>query len=627
MLKPNNSFMKKIQITAYFIIICTITKGQIFYIENFTTGGAGWNLASVQGPEGADPNFWKVFDEEGGGITPNLGAPASCGVASNGNNSLFITSVFNPMGGAAYDAGGSCGILFCPQANRRAESPIISCVGKTNISINFNYIEGGENTIDDATLWYFDGSIWTQIDNMPKTLLGCSGQGLWASRSIVLPTSANGNANVKIGFRWQNDDNGIGSDPSIAIDDITLSTSASTIPLSITLPSPVCVTTTLSATYASTATPTTFTWSTNSPNVIFTPVNSGTTIISFNSAGTFTVSLTACESGTCATATSTIQVLATPVVNVVASSSAICTPNSSTLTASGATSYTWNPATTLSSANGATVTATPTITTTYIITGETSNCSGSTTVTVLVNTPTLSLTPNFTICLGNAALITATTNATSILWNTGIVTNTLLVSPSINTVYTVTLNLAGCSKTNSVAVTVLTNITAGINTTFTDKCNGILNFTCANNSLNNRWLISNGDTILNSCQFPYQFSVAGNYTVTLITNPNSNCADTAKTPININAISGSVYESTPNVFTPNGDGINDLIDFSKYIACAAYEFEIFDRWGLSILKATNTKQTYWDGRTSSGIEVNDGTYFFILRTISSSYRGIINVFR
>ena len=95
----------------------------------------------------------------------------------------------------------------------------------------------------------------------------------------------------------------------------------------------------------------------------------------------------------------------------------------------------------------------------------------------------------------------------------------------------------------------------------------------------------------------------------------------------INTISGSLYESTPNVFTPNGDGINDLIDFSKYIACAVYEFEIFDRWGLSILKSSETKQTYWDGRTTSGIEVNTGTYFFYLKTSKQTYRGTITLFR
>ena len=138
-----------------------------------------------------------------------------------------------------------------------------------------------------------------------------------------------------------------------------------------------------------------------------------------------------------------------------------------------------------------------------------------------------------------------------------------------------------------------------------------------------RFLVRN----INSCLFSYQFVATGNYTVTLITNPNSNCADTAKTPITINSISNITYDSAPNVFTPNGDGVNDLIDFSKYIACAAYEFEIVDRWGLSILKSSNAKQTYWDGRTTSGEEVSAGTYFFYLKTSKQTYKGTISLFR
>ncbi|MBN8697436.1 MAG: hypothetical protein J0L87_12970, partial [Bacteroidetes bacterium] len=231
-------------------------KSQVFYTENFSTGGAGWSLAVSTGANGADPNFFNVSANEGGGITPNLGAPASCGVANNGNNTMHITSVFNPTGGAAYDAGGLCGILFCPLTNVRAESPTINCTGQTSISVNFNYIEGGQGTSDDATLWYFDGTTWTQIDNMPKTLTGCGGQGLWTSRTVALPASANNNPLVKIGFKWVNNDDGAGSDPSFAVDDITLSVVATsnTITTGSISGSPFCACTSVSVPFTSTGT-------------------------------------------------------------------------------------------------------------------------------------------------------------------------------------------------------------------------------------------------------------------------------------------------------------------------------------------------------------------------------------
>jgi hypothetical protein len=186
------------------------------YTENFNSGAAGWILNVVTGTEGADPNFFLIDDNEGGVL------PSGCGVANNGNPTLHITSVFNPAGGAAYDAGGLCGLLFCPQANRRAESPIVNCSGRNNIAVSFNYIEGGQTTFDNASLWYFDGLSWTLLDDMPKTATGCGGQGIWTSRQVLLPASANNNPNVRVGFLWVNNDDGVGTDPSFAVDDVSL---------------------------------------------------------------------------------------------------------------------------------------------------------------------------------------------------------------------------------------------------------------------------------------------------------------------------------------------------------------------------------------------------------------------
>jgi hypothetical protein len=50
-------------------------------------------------------------------------------------------------------------------------------------------------------------------------------QGLWTAYSIALPATANNNPGIRIGFRWVNNANGTGTDPSFAVDDIQLSTS------------------------------------------------------------------------------------------------------------------------------------------------------------------------------------------------------------------------------------------------------------------------------------------------------------------------------------------------------------------------------------------------------------------
>ena len=219
------------------------TTTAIFWTENFGVGCSQGALASVYtGTNGAwavtntgtnDPaaNQWYVSATESGMGAGNCGD--GCLGAGTTNRTLHVANVstspaafiFCPTGdcGAAYDTGIGANNVT---ADKRAESPTINCTGQSNITLTFNYIEGGQTTLDDATLWYFNGATWTQIDNMPKTVVCGSGQGQWASRTVVLPASANNNASVKIGYRWVNNDDGAGADPSFAVDDITLSASS-----------------------------------------------------------------------------------------------------------------------------------------------------------------------------------------------------------------------------------------------------------------------------------------------------------------------------------------------------------------------------------------------------------------
>jgi len=192
---------------------------QLFF-DDFESGAAGWNLASVQGVEGADANYFEVDDDEGGV------AVGGCGIAGNGNSTLHITSVFNPAGGAAYDAGGLCGVLFCPETNRQAESPMINTVGQTGLTLNFDFIAGGDIPNDQATVWYNDGGGWTQLGTPLFSGTGaCAPQGVWTAYSSPLPASCENIANLQIAIRWQNNDDGAGTDPSVAINNLEVVTS------------------------------------------------------------------------------------------------------------------------------------------------------------------------------------------------------------------------------------------------------------------------------------------------------------------------------------------------------------------------------------------------------------------
>ncbi|WP_415325207.1 T9SS type B sorting domain-containing protein [Chryseobacterium sp. MMS23-Vi53] len=64
-----------------------------------------------------------------------------------------------------------------------------------------------------------------------------------------------------------------------------------------------------------------------------------------------------------------------------------------------------------------------------------------------------------------------------------------------------------------------------------------------------------------------------------------------------------------NVITPNGDGINDAIDYSALASKQNLVFNVFDRYGAQIHKADKTNRYRWDG-TVGGRKVPTGSYWY-----------------
>ncbi len=75
-----------------------------------------------------------------------------------------------------------------------------------------------------------------------------------------------------------------------------------------------------------------------------------------------------------------------------------------------------------------------------------------------------------------------------------------------------------------------------------------------------------------------------------------------------------ILSEIPNVFTPNGDGINDTFNFS-IVGASDVSFTIYNRWGNLIQNSTLATNTYisWDGRTTSGEACIEGVYFYTLK--------------
>ncbi len=83
----------------------------------------------------------------------------------------------------------------------------------------------------------------------------------------------------------------------------------------------------------------------------------------------------------------------------------------------------------------------------------------------------------------------------------------------------------------------------------------------------------------------------------------------------------SAKVEVPNVFTPNGDGINDVFR-PKYTNIEKVDGAIYNRWGEIIFRWWGVNG-YWDGVTfPAGQKVPAGTYYYIITATSYSKNSI-----
>ena len=95
--------------------------------------------------------------------------------------------------------------------------------------------------------------------------------------------------------------------------------------------------------------------------------------------------------------------------------------------------------------------------------------------------------------------------------------------------------------------------------------------------------------------------------VCLIALNKNNCSDTA---CKILTIYEPIKFSDVNIFSPNGDGINDVFTFEfKAASIAEFECVIVNRWGVLITELTSITDG-WDGTNKNGVLVEDGVYFY-----------------
>ena len=121
---------------------------------------------------------------------------------------------------------------------------------------------------------------------------------------------------------------------------------------------------------------------------------------------------------------------------------------------------------------------------------------------------------------------------------------------------------------------------------------------------NFEWDFGDG-TISTDYEPLHVYAQEGDYYVTLTASDDLDCKNSSTQIINVAA---SLLFYSPNVFSPNGDGINDYFNVSV-VGQDDFELFIFDRWGKQLFTTTNPNEG-WDGTYPNGNAVPQDVYMY-----------------
>ena len=555
--------MKKILLACSILLFGNIIYAQTsVFSEDFDNNsgtGSNWDiLDEAIGGQGDIPSEWWISDMEAGT------AVGTCGSSGGGDQTLHVSTCacYNGDVGAAYEIGsGLCYLIpgICPVADKRTYSNTIVTTGVTGMTLTFQYMEGGEGLIDDATVIYSinDGVTWIELDNPAKTLPICPSNGVWTAYAFPLPVSCENITTLRIGFRWVNNDGG-GVDPSFAVDDIDIS---GNVPPPCTDPDvPSALTSTQSSICPGASSTLSWTGSLNdATNWHVYTTSCGVTQLTTTASNSLVVTPGATttyyirgedgagcvdeSTGTCGSVTVTVDKTASTITSATASTNNVCANTSVNVTANGVSAgsgatLTWYTGTggTGSNLGGSNpLNVSPATTTTYYarLAGTCNTVETSITVTVdkTASSITSATASTNNVCASTSVDLTANGvsagSGSTLTWYTGTggtganlgTVNPLSVSPATTTTYYA--RLAGTCNTveTSITVTVLPAIDTSTTTNAFD-------ITSNQTGATYQWInCNNGNTVIaGETDITYSATANGDYAVIVTM---GSCSDTS----------------------------------------------------------------------------------------------------
>jgi gliding motility-associated-like protein len=239
---------------------------------------------------------------------------------------------------------------------------------------------------------------------------------------------------------------------------------------------------------------------------------------------------------------------------------------------------------------------------TYILTATSPDGCQASAQTTFSNLPlpNVSIQGDSFLCEDSLAVLIASPTDGDILWSTG------QSAPSINIFEPGSYTLAitdtnGCTDSTSVNIPrILLPIIFATDTTV-----------CAGERATLHATSPNGD-ILWLDFLPGEIPIVppGTYTVEA-----TNTCGPTRTTVTVFEDPCTCEATIPNIFSPNGDGRNDV--FQPLFDCdpTGFSMAIFDRWGVETYTTTSTSAP-WTGTTPDGTPFTEGIYYYLIQYLN-----------
>ena len=214
-------------------------------------------------------------------------------------------------------------------------------------------------------------------------------------------------------------------------------------------------------------------------------------------------------------------------------------------------------------------------------------------------------------------IILTGSGASTYVWDNSVVDGTSFTPPTGTTIYTVVgTDVNGCIGSDQISVTAL-NLPVAIGLPSDTIGNIPMTVDFTNNSQYASiyaWNYQDGntDSTLSAINVSNTFTVPGDYEV-ILTASNGICVDVDTIIVHVLP---PMVVTPPNVFTPNGDGINEEY-FVNVLYGESFEAEIINRWG-NYITTLNSLNQGWDGKVD-GEPLGDGVYF--IKFVATDYSG------